>query len=138
VRVCADADHVKIIVFTLGMGGIVGVAAGAGGTVGIVQLVSRFAKTPRSSALATWVMGMFVFFDDYASSLLVGNTMRPITDAVRISREKLSYIVDSTAAPIASLALVSTWIGFEVSQLGDAMKAAGFSQDPYSVFVQGI
>ncbi len=138
ISVTADADHVKIVVFTLGMGGMVGVAAGAGGTRGIVELVSRWATTPRSGALSTWVMGMVIFFDDYASTLLVGNTMRPITDNLRISREKLSYIVDSTAAPIASLALVSTWIGFEVSQLADAMKAAGFEQSAYSIFLAGI
>jgi Na+/H+ antiporter NhaC len=138
ITVTADADHAKIVVFTLGMGGMVGVAAGAGGTRGIVELVSRWAKTPRSGALSTWIMGMAIFFDDYASTLLVGNTMRPITDRLRIPREKLAYIVDSTAAPIASLALVSTWIGFEVSQLADAMKAAGFEQSAYSVFLAGI
>src|SRR5690606_6750161 len=108
---------------------------------GVVELVSRVAKTPRSGGLATWIMGLVVFFDDYASTLLVGSTMRPITDKLRISREKLSYMVDSTAAPIASLALVSTWIGYEVSVLGDAMKAAGVTGagfDPYEIFLAGL
>lgn len=138
VGVIADADHVKIIVFTLGMGGMVGVAAQAGGTRGIVERVAGVARSARSASLATWAMGICIFFDDYASTLLVGNTMRPITDRVRISREKLSYIVDSTAAPIASIAIVSTWIGFEVSQLGDAMKASGIEGSAYEIFLAGI
>ena len=62
-----------------------------------------------------------IFFDDYANTLIVGNTMRPLTDRLRISREKLAYIVDSTAAPVACVALVSTWIGYQVSLVGDAL-----------------
>lgn len=136
--VVADGDKIKIITFTLLMGGLVGIISVNGGTNGIVQAVARRAHDPRSGSLATWGMGMLVFFDDYASSLLIGTTMRPITDRLRISREKLSYIVDSTAAPISSLALVSTWIGYEVSVLGDAMAAAGIDRDPYEVFLSGL
>ncbi len=136
--VAANPDRVKIMVFTLMMGGMVGVISASGGTAGIVDVVVRRAKSPRSASLATWGMGMLVFFDDYASSLLVGSTMRPVTDKFGISREKLSYLVDSTAAPIASLALVSTWVGYEVSLLGDAMKAAGIERDAYDVFLSGL
>ncbi|MCP4503595.1 MAG: Na+/H+ antiporter NhaC family protein [Deltaproteobacteria bacterium] len=139
VGVLADKSHMKVILFTLGMGALVGIIAAAGGTRGAVEFVRKYAKDPRSTALSTWVMGMLIFFDDYASTLLVGNTMRPVTDAQRISREKLAYIVDSTAATIASLALASTWIGYEVSTLGEAMKAAGVAGDPYKdVFVAGL
>ena len=136
--VAADADRVKIMVFTLLMGGMVGVISTSGGTSGIVSVVVRFAKNARSAALATWGMGMLVFFDDYASSLLVGSTMRPVSDRFGMSREKLSYLVDSTAAPIASLALVSTWVGYEVSILGEAMTAAGIERDAYEVFLKGV
>jgi Na+/H+ antiporter NhaC len=52
----------------------------------------------------TWFAGLVIFFDDYANTLIVGNTMRPVTDRLRISREKLAYIVDSTAAPMAAIA----------------------------------
>ncbi|MFZ9886167.1 MAG: Na+/H+ antiporter NhaC family protein, partial [Myxococcota bacterium] len=141
VAAAADTDKMKIVAFTLLMGGLVGVITAAGGTAGLVSLLSRVVRTPRSGALATWCLGLVVFFDDYASTLLVGNTMRPLTDEQRISREKLSYIVDSTAAPIASLAVVSTWIGYEVSVLGEALRAAqlpadGF--DAYGVFLAGL
>ena len=138
VKVAADGDSIKIITFTLLMGGLVGIIGSNGGTRGVVAAVARRATTARSGSIATWAMGMLVFFDDYASSLLIGTTMRPITDKLRISREKLSYMVDSTAAPISSLALVSTWIGYEVSVLGDAMRAAGIDRDPYEVFLSGL
>jgi Na+/H+ antiporter NhaC len=141
ITVTADADKLKVITFTLLMGGLVGLISASGGTKGVIAAVSKVATTPRRGALATWLMGLGIFFDDYASSLLVGNTMRPITDGLKVSREKLAYLVDSTAAPIASLAVVSTWIGYEVSVLGDSMKAAGLTGpgfDPYEVFLAGI
>ena len=72
--------------------------------------ISKLAKTPRTVQFATWLMGLIIFFDDYANTLVVGNTMRSITDKLRVSREKLSYIVDSTAAPVAALAFITTWI----------------------------
>lgn len=138
IDITADADKLKIIVFTMLMGGLVGIISNNGGTTGIVEVISKRATSRRSGAVATWAMGMLVFFDDYASSLLIGTTMRPITDRLKISREKLAYIVDSTAAPISSLALISTWIGYEVSVLGDALSASGIDRDPYAVFVAGI
>jgi Na+/H+ antiporter NhaC len=138
VGVTADSDKIKIITFTMLMGGLVGIISNNGGTAGIVEAIAKRATSRRAGGVATWGMGMLVFFDDYASSLLIGTTMRPITDRLKISREKLSYIVDSTAAPISSLALISTWIGYEVSVLGDALKASGIDRDPYEVFISGI
>ncbi|MEL6545423.1 MAG: Na+/H+ antiporter NhaC family protein [Myxococcota bacterium] len=138
VRSAADADHTKIMMFTLLMGGMVGIITVTGGTAGIVKALVKYAKTPRSASLSTWGMGMLVFFDDYASSLLVGNTMRPVTDGLKISREKLAYIVDSTAAPISSVAIVSTWIGYEVSVLAESMQASGIERDAYEVFISGL
>ena len=138
VGAAADTDHMKIIIFTMLMGGLVGLITANGGTMGVVDAVARRARTVRSGSIATWAMGLLVFFDDYASSLVIGTTMRPVTDRLRISREKLSYIVDSTAAPIASLAVISTWIGYEVSLLADAMKAAGIERDAYEVFLSGL
>src|SRR5699024_8755556 len=76
---------------------------------------------------------------DYANTLIVGNTMRSITDKLRISREKLAYIVDSTSAPVASLALVTTWIGFEVSLINEALNTIGGLQlSGYGVFLESI
>jgi Na+/H+ antiporter NhaC len=134
----ADTGHATLLLFTFAMGGMLGVVARAGGTRGIVRLVAPLARGPRSGQLATWGMGLIVFFDDYANTLLVGGTMRPVTDRLRISREKLAYLVDSTAAPVASLAVVSTWIGTEIGYIGEAFDALGMDRDPYLVFVQSL
>ncbi len=141
VNALADSDHASILLFSLTLGGMVGIMGAAGGAAGIVQKVSRWAKSPRSGQIATWAMGIFIFFDDYANTLIVGNTFRPLTDRLRISREKLSFIVDATAAPIASIALISTWIGFEVGLIADGLVPAGAisnANEAYSVFIATI
>lgn len=126
-----DAGRLAIAMFSLLLGGMVGVMTRSGGTQGIVQALRPYATTRRRGQIMTWFAGMVIFFDDYANTLIVGNTMRPVTDRLRVSREKLSYIVDSTAAPIAVLALISTWVGFEISLIGTALEnAAGQTTDP--------
>lgn len=134
----ADTDHAKIIIFSLLLGGMVGLISRSGGTQGIVERVSRFATTARRGQVAAWVMGVLIFFDDYANTLIVGSTMRPITDRLRISREKLAYIVDSTAAPVASVVPISTWIGFEVGLIAAAFTQLGIPFNPYVTFVESI
>ncbi len=138
IHALADADNASILIFSLTLGGMVGVISKSGGTQGIVQKLTQWAKNPRGGQLATWAMGMFIFFDDYANSLIVGNTMRPFTDRLRISREKLSYIVDSTAAPIASIAPISTWIGFQVGLIDQAFTALELEHDAYNLFIRSI
>jgi hypothetical protein len=86
------------------IGGVVALISKNGGMQGIVNRVSRFANSVRNGQLATLGMGIIIFFDDYANTLVVGNTMRAVTDKLRISREKLAYIVDSTAAPVSAVA----------------------------------
>ena len=138
IQALADPSHAAIIIFSMTLGGMVGVISKSGGTQGIVQLLSRFANSRRGGQIATWAMGVFIFFDDYANTLIVGNTMRPFTDKLRISREKLSYIVDSTAAPVASIAIISSWVGFQVGLIDQAFKALGLQQDAYVTFVQSV
>jgi Na+/H+ antiporter NhaC len=132
------ADHVSIAIFTLLLGGMVGVFSRMGGTQGIVDAISRTATSPRRGQIAAWLMGIFIFFDDYTNTLIVGNTMRPLTDKLRISREKLSYIVDSTAAPVACIAVITSWIGFEISLIKDAFTAMGMERNPFTTFVSSI
>ncbi len=134
----ADQNHAAIILFTLLLGGMVGVISKSGGMKGIAERLAKFATNAKRGQLASWITGMIIFFDDYASTLIVGNTLRPLTDKLKISREKLAYIIDSTAAPIASIALISTWIGFEVSLIGDSFKSLGIDKDPYQFFIATI
>ena len=119
----ASTDHISIIMFTLTVGGMIGIIRANGGVEGIVHWVARKVKTAFGGQFATFFAGLIIFFDDYASMLIVGNTMRPLADKRGISREKLAYIVDTTASPVVSMALLTTWIGFQVSLLDTAMES---------------
>ncbi|MFW6089255.1 MAG: Na+/H+ antiporter NhaC family protein [Gemmatimonadota bacterium] len=147
----ADPGHAAIIVFSALLLGMVGVMSRNGGTLGIVKALQPLATSPRRAQLATYLGGLAIFFDDYANTLIVGNTMRPITDRMRVSREKLAYIVDSTAAPVASIVFVSTWVGYEIGLIGDGLQAAAgmpgtspevaaelMSASPFAVFLHTI
>ncbi len=134
----ADSDHASIVLFTLLLGGMVGVISRAGGGQGLALWVTRFAHNRRRGMLGGWLLGLLVFFDDYANTLLVGPTMRPVTDRLRISREKLAFLVDATAAPVASVALLSSWIGMQVGLIGEQFKTLGIDRDAYLVFLQSI
>ncbi|MBN2424405.1 MAG: Na+/H+ antiporter NhaC family protein [Calditrichaceae bacterium] len=137
-RAPADSDHMAILIFSLTLGGMVGVISRAGGTQGIVKRLSRFASTSKRGQLVTWLMGILIFFDDYANTLIVGNTMRPLTDKLKISREKLSFLVDSTAAPVANIAIISTWVGYEISLINTSMQELGLNQNAYITFIKTI
>ena len=139
VNAVADRDHVTIMLFTFMIAGMVGVISRNGGMRGIVEWIIKGANSARRGQLAVWSLGLVIFFDDYSNTLVVGNTSRSITDRLRISREKLAYIVDSTAAPIATVALVTTWIGYQVSLIGDATaQLDGLDQSAYSIFLKSI
>lgn len=134
----ANPDHVAIVMFSMTLGGMVGVISKSGGTQGIVEKITKFANHRRGGQLATWGLGVLIFFDDYANTLIVGNTMRPFTDKLRISREKLSYIVDSTAAPVASIFPISTWVGYQIALIAGAFAHLKIDQDAYLFFVESI
>ncbi len=133
-----DSDQAKILLFTLGFGGVIGIVSANGGMKGVVESASKYASTRKRSQLATMMMGVVIFFDDYANTLFVGNMMRPFTDRLKVSREKLAYIVDSTAAPVASLAIISTWSVFQMSLLETPYKAYGITENPYITFINSI
>ncbi len=134
----ADRDHAKVTLFSLLIGATVKIAGDAGGTRALVELVTRRARSRRSGMVVTWLAGLIVFFDDYANCLVVGSAMRPLCDRLRISREKLAYLVDSTAAPMATVALVSTWIGYEVGLMEQALDARGVQGSAYAFFLAGL
>lgn len=134
----SDKGHSSIVVFTMLIGAMVGLITRNGGMRGVVNILSKYAKSPRSGQLVTWLLGIVIFFDDYANTLVVGNTMRPVTDRLRVSREKLAYIVDSTAAPIAAIAFVTTWIGAELSYIQDGANEIGLAENPYSIFFNSL
>lgn len=138
VEALAEPDHASIVLFTTILGGMVGVMARGGLTEGVVQALVKRVGGRRGGQLSTAAMGTVIFFDDYANTLLVGTTMRPLTDRLRISREKLSYLVDSTAAPVATLAVISTWVGFEVGLIQDALATLGRDEAAYTFFLRSL
>ena len=131
-------DHMSILIFTLLLGGMVGITSRMGGMHGIVARVSKLATSARRGQFTVWLMGMIIFFDDYTNTLIVGNSMRPLTDRLRISREKLSYIVDSTAAPITALAVITSWIGFQISLINQSFVSMGVERNPLTTFVSSL
>ncbi len=134
----ADSWNAAILIFTLTIGGMIGVISKMGGTHAIAEALAKKARNARSAQIVTWAMGCLVFFDDYANTLIVGPTMRPLADKMKISREKLSYVVDSTAAPVAGMAVISTWVGYELGLINDAMTALGLEVNAYGIFLRSI
>lgn len=134
----ADPWNAGIILQVLVIGGVINLVSKMGGAKAVAEALAKKAKTPRSAQIITWLLGIFVFFDDYANSLIIGPIMRPVADKMKISRERLSFIIDATAAPIAGLAIVSTWIGLEVGLINDSFNAIGETVDSFGVFLQTI
>jgi len=133
-----DASRIALIFIPAMLGGMSAVISRSGGTRAVVERLVTRARGVRGAQIATWLMGLVIFFDDYANTLIVGNTMRPVTDRFKISREKLSFVVDATAAPVASIAPISTWIGFEVGLIQAALVTLGIERDAYMIFLQSI
>ena len=135
----ADKTDSGILLQVLCIGGVVALITKMGGTKAVALWLSKKAKTGVSAQISTWLMGIFVFFDDYANALIVGPIMRPISDKFKISREKLAFIIDATAAPIAGIAIISTWVGLEVSLIEKGYELVGETGiNAYSVFIETI
>jgi len=134
----ADRGHASILVFTLLLGGMLGLITQSGGAKGLASWVRSDTGSRRRGQLTTWFLGLLIFFDDYANSLLVGSSMRPVTDRLRVSREKLAFLVDATAAPVSSLALISSWIAVEVGYIEDQFVHLGIERDAYVTFIETI
>lgn len=117
-----DSWNATILVFDFIIGAFVGLLYASGSMHALARAIARKVRSARGSIFIGWLLGVLIFFDDYTNTIVVGNTTRPLTDRTRVSRELLSYIVDSTAAPVAGLALVSTWIGYEVGLIRDAFN----------------
>ena len=134
----ADPWNAGIIMQVLVIGGVINLVAKMGGAKAIAEALAKKAKTAKSTQLITWFLGICVFFDDYANSLIVGPIMRPVADKMKISRERLAFIIDATAAPIAGIAIISTWIGLEVSLISEGFETIGVEASGFVVFLQTI
>ncbi len=134
----SDSWNAGIILQVLTIGGLIALVTKMGGAKAVAEGLVKRAKTPRSAQITAWILGLIVFFDDYANSLIAGPMMRPAFDKLKISREKLAFIIDATAAPIAGIALVSTWIGYEVGLIKDSYASIGQEVNAYGIFIETI
>ncbi|HBL8516795.1 TPA: Na+/H+ antiporter NhaC family protein, partial [Clostridioides difficile] len=134
----ADPWNAGIILQVLAIGGVINLVAKMGGAKAIAEALAKRAKSAKGTQLITWFLGLLVFFDDYANSLIVGPMMRPVADKMKISREKLAFIIDATAAPVAGLAIISTWIGLEVGLIHDAFESISIDVDAFGIFLNTI
>ena len=135
----ADRWDAGIIMQVLVIGALIALITRMGGMRAIADLVVKIAKGPRSAQITMWISSWVIFFDDYANALIIGPIMRPLCDKYCISREKLAYIVDSTAAPVAGIMLISTWIGTELVNINEGLAIAGVTGvTAYGIFIDTI
>jgi len=133
-----DTKHLSVILFSFLIGGMVAVISQNGGMKGLASVLSKFAHSARSSQFVSFFLSFVIFYDNYANTLIVGNTMRPVTDKYKVSREKLAFIVHGTAASVTSIAFISTWIGAELGYINDATSSLGISERTYSLFLHSL
>ena len=107
-KIC-DSWNVGILIFLVMLGMMVSLVNKAGGSAAYGRWASKHIKTKAGALVSTSVLGMLIFIDDYFNCLTVGSVMRPVIDKFKISREKLAYIIDSTAAPVCIIAPISSW-----------------------------
>lgn len=139
INTSVNPDHMAIMAFTFLIGGMVGVISRNGGMIGIVNRIMPFASSPRRGQGVVALLGIGIFFDDYANTMIVGNATRPMSDKLKISREKLAYLVDSTAAPVSTIAVITTWIGFQVGLIDSAISNIdGITESAYVLFLNSI
>lgn len=134
----ADPWNAGIILQVMAIGGLIAIVTKTGGANAIAKSLSKFARGPVSTQIITWLLGMLVFFDDYANALIVGPIMRPVSDEIGISRERLAFVIDATAAPVTGMALISTWIGYELSLISEAFEMIGVEVSTYSFFLNSL
>ena len=130
IGVLSDSYNVGILVFLVILGIMVCLMNKAGGSAAFGRWASEHIKTRAGAQLATIALGVLIFIDDYFNCLTVGSVMRPVTDKHNVSRAKLSYLIDATAAPVCIIAPISSW----------AAAVTGFveGEDGLSIFVRAI
>jgi len=133
-----DVSNLLILAFVVLIMPMISVMLVGGGLQGVANWLVRFARSARSTKLVTMASGLAIFIDDYANTMIVGPTLRPVTDRQRVSREKLAFLVDATAAPVAGIALVSTWIGYEVGLLEKIAQSLAIDKGGYELFFDAL
>ena len=130
--------NLEILLMVIFFLAFVSVLIGGGGFQAIINNLGRKIKDARSAQLVTALLGFAVFIDGYANTMIVGSMARPLTDRHKISREKFAFLVDATSAPIAGLAVVSTWIAFEIGLFEQMKQSLALGSDGYAMFITAL
>jgi len=134
-----DAEwNVPNMIFICFLGALITVITAAGGSRAFAEWASSKIKNRAWAQAAAWLLGLFIFIDDYFNCLTIGAIMKPITDKYRVSRAKLAYILDSTAAPVCIIAPISSWIAYVTSIFAEQFQATNLDLSPFQVFMQII
>jgi len=121
------SDNIGILIFLVMLGILVSLVTKSGASRAYGEWASHVIKSRRGSLLATSFLGMFIFVDDYFNCLTVGTVMRPVTDKYKVTRAKLAYIIDATAAPVCIIAPISSWAAAVTSSLPEDAGINGFT-----------
>jgi Na+/H+ antiporter NhaC len=136
----ASLFHAKIMMVVMFLGAGVALIWRLGGAMAIANAATSRLDSQRKVGLATWIFGMLWFFGDYSNTAIVGTTMRDMAGKMRMSREKLSYIIDSTAAPVATFG-ISSWVVYQLSMIQTGYESAGITDvapGAFTVFLRSI
>ena len=139
----ADPEHAGVILFTTVLGGTIGLVQKSGGALGLATLVKGFFTSRQAGALSSIGLGSLVFFDDYSSILIVGNSLRPLLQAVRLSAAKFAYIAHTIGVCLAALSPLSSWVGIQIGYIAGAYSQLGGESilgnvDPFLAFLTTI
>ncbi|MDD7012554.1 MAG: Na+/H+ antiporter NhaC family protein [Candidatus Treponema excrementipullorum] len=134
----ADGWNIRIFLFCALLGGLVGMLSKTGAASSFGIWASSKLKTRTSSQFMTFIFGVIIFIDDYFNSMTVGTVMRPISDKTKVSRAKLAYILDSTAAPVCIIAPISSWVVTVMSIVRDAQGFEQLGMTEFEFFIHAI
>ena len=138
VETSADYENVRVLLLCIAVGGMEGVIRYSGGFETTARVMAKRLRSPKKVNLIAQLFCSLFFFDDYANALISGPVLTPVTDKAGISREKLSYIVDSTAAPLAGIAVISSWVAVEVSVIQEGLDVIGVNASAFQIFLGSI
>lgn len=128
----------RVLLFTALLGSLVGMVSRANGPQAFGKWAEKHIKSRSVALFITWCLGVLIFMDDYFNCMTVGTALRPVTDRFKVSRAKLSFIIDSTAAPVCTLVPISTWVAYVASLLVPLFEQYKLNLNPYSVYVQMV
>ena len=133
-----ERDNAAILLFVFMTGGVMGVVVRSGGIEDMTRRAIKYADTTRRVSLLIWGLSLLMNFNAHSTMLLIGVGLRPVTNKMRISREKFSFLLDSTASPVACIVPISSWVGYEVGLISEQFHLLGIDYDPYFSYLESI